>query len=72
MREKVHRISKDVRWAANRIYKYYNRVNFEGSTPQQLMKMKAEEFDLIVKRRQLSRGETLLENTPVKAEISCN
>ena len=32
--------------------------------------MKAEEFDLIVKGWQLSRGEALLENTPVEAEIS--
>ena len=32
--------------------------------------MKAEEFDLIVKGRQLSKGEILLENTPVEAEIS--
>jgi len=32
--------------------------------------MKADSFDLIVKGRQLSRGEALLENTPVKAEIS--
>ena len=32
--------------------------------------MKAEDFDLIVKRRQLSKGEALLENTPVKAEVS--
>ena len=31
--------------------------------------MKAENFDLIVKGRQLSRGEVLLENTPVEAEI---
>ena len=34
------------------------------------MKMKVEEFDLIVKGWQLSRGEVLLENTPVEAEIS--
>src|SRR6266496_2998907 len=32
--------------------------------------MKADNFDLIVKGRQLSRGEALLKNTPVKAEIS--
>ena len=32
--------------------------------------MKAEDFDLIVKGRQLSRGEALLENTSVEAEIS--
>src|SRR6266542_3825499 len=32
--------------------------------------MKAESFDLIVKGRQLSRGEALLENTPVEADIS--
>src|SRR6266540_2681522 len=32
--------------------------------------MKADNFDLIVKGRQLSRGEALLENNPVKAEIS--
>jgi len=34
------------------------------------MKIKAKEFDLIVKRQQLSRREALLENTSVKAEIS--
>ena len=34
------------------------------------MKMKAENFDLIVKGWQLSRGEALLENTSVEAEIS--
>src|SRR6266540_4081670 len=68
--EKVQRISKDVRWAANRMYKYYDEVNFEGPTPRQLTKMKADSFDLIVKGRQLSREEALLENTPVKAEIS--
>src|SRR6266540_2686651 len=70
LREKVQGISKDVRWAANHMYKYYDRVNFEGLTPRQLMKMKADSFDLIVKGRQLSRGEALLENTPVKADIS--
>src|SRR6266542_4051374 len=32
--------------------------------------MKAESFDLIVKGRQLIRGEALLENTPVEADIS--
>ncbi len=32
--------------------------------------MKADNFDLIVKGRQLSRGEALLENTPVEVEIS--
>src|SRR6266498_3636609 len=32
--------------------------------------MKADNFDLIVKRRQLSRGETLLENTFVEADTS--
>jgi len=32
--------------------------------------MKANNFDLIVKGRQLSRGETLLENNPIEAEIS--
>ncbi len=36
------------------------------------MKMKAENFDLIVKGRQLSRGEALLENIPVEAELSRN
>ncbi len=70
LRGKVQGISKDVRWAANRTYKYYDGVNFEGLTPQQLTKMKADEFDLIVKGRQLSRGEALLENTPVEADIS--
>ncbi len=33
LRGKIHGISKDVRWAANWIYKYYDRVNFEGPTP---------------------------------------
>ncbi len=33
------------------------------------MKMKADDFDLIVKGWQLSRGKALLENTPVEAEI---
>jgi len=33
LREKVQGISKDVRWAANRIYKYYDEVNFERPTP---------------------------------------
>src|SRR6266545_1027820 len=70
LRGKVQGISKDVRWAANRTYKYYDGVNFEGPTPRQLTKMKADSFDLIVKGRQLSRGETLLENIPVEAEIS--
>ncbi len=70
LREKINRISKDVRWAANWIYKYYDGENFEELTPRQLMKIKAEEFELIVKRRQLVRGEVLLENTPVEAEIS--
>ena len=34
------------------------------------MKIKADNFNLIVKGWQLSRGKALLENTPVKAEIS--
>ncbi len=34
--------------------------------------MKVEDFELIVKGRQLVRGEALLENTPVEAEILCN
>ena len=34
--------------------------------------MKADGFDLIVKGRQLSRGEALLENTPVEADTSCD
>ena len=70
LRGKIQGISKDVRWAANRTYKYYNGINFEGPTPRQLTKMKAEDFDLIVKRRQLSRGETLLKNTLIEAKIS--
>ena len=32
LRGKVNRIFKDIRWAANRTYKYYDRINFEGST----------------------------------------
>ena len=59
LRGKIHGISKNMKW-----------VNFEGSTPRQVMKIKAKEFDLIVKKRQLSREEVLLENTSVKAEIS--
>src|SRR6266498_446408 len=70
LRGKVQGISKDVRWAANRTYKYYDRVNFEGPTPRQLMKMKADNFDLIVKGQQLSRGEALLKNTPVDTKTS--
>src|SRR6266498_239505 len=70
LRGEVQGISKDVRWAANRTYKYYDRVNFEGPTPRQLTKMKADSFDLIVKGRQLSREEALLENTPVEVNIS--
>src|SRR6266542_529740 len=35
-----------------------------------MTKMKAENFDLIVKGQQLSRGEALLENTSIKAKIS--
>ena len=69
LRGKVHGISKDVRCIANRTYKYYDRVNFERPTPQQLTKMKAENFDLIVKGWQLSRRETLLKNTSVEEEI---
>src|SRR6266542_2918597 len=72
LRRKINGISKDVRWAANRTYKYYNRENFEGSTPRQLMKIKAAEFDLIIKGRQLSRGEALLENILIKAKTSRN
>src|SRR6266542_5206946 len=70
LRGKVQGISKDIRWAANRTYKYYDRVNFKGPTSRQLTKMKAENFDLIVKGQQLSRREALLKNTPIKAEIS--
>ncbi len=33
LREKVQGISKDVKWAANQTYKYYDRVNFKGPTP---------------------------------------
>ena len=56
LREKVQEISKDVRWAANRMYKYYDGVNFKRPILRQLTKMKADDFDLIVKGRQLSRG----------------
>src|SRR6266498_237479 len=72
LRGKVQEISKDVRWATNRTYKYYDGENFEGLTPRQLTKMKANNFDLIVKGRQLSRREALLENTSVEVEISCD
>ena len=34
--------------------------------------MKVDNFDLIVKGRQLSRGEVLLENTLIEAEVSRN
>ncbi len=61
-----------MKWAANRTYKYYNRVNFEKSTSWQLTKIKAEDFDLIIKRWQLNRGEALLENIPVEAKILCD
>ena len=33
LRGKVQGIFKDVRWIANRTYKYYDGVNFEGLTP---------------------------------------
>ncbi len=33
LKGKVQGISKDTRWVANRTYKYYDRVNFEGLTP---------------------------------------
>ncbi len=69
---KVTWIFKDAKWVANRIYKYYDRVNFEGFTPWQLMKIKMKDFDLVIKEWQLSREEALLENTPVEAEISCD
>src|SRR6266498_1820257 len=49
LRGKVSGISKDIRWAANQTYKYYDRENFEGPTPQQLTKMKANDFNLIIK-----------------------
>ncbi len=32
IKEIVIRISKDIKQTANQIYKYYNRVNFKGST----------------------------------------
>ena len=72
LREKVQGIFKDVRWVVNWTYKYYNRVNFEKSTSWQLTKIKAEDFDLIIKRWQLNRGEALLENIPVEAKILCD
>ncbi len=69
LRGKINGISKNIRWVANRIYKYYDGINFEGPTPWQLMKIKTDNFDLIVKGWQLSRREALLENSPVKMEI---
>src|SRR6266498_1106285 len=72
LKGKVQGIFKDVRWAANRTYKYYDGVNFEGPTLRQLTKMKADNFDLIIKGRQLIRRKALLENTSVKVEISRN
>ncbi len=33
LREKINRIFKDVKWTANRTYKYYDRKNFKGPTP---------------------------------------
>ncbi len=56
VKRKVNEISKDAKWVANRIYKYYDRVNFKGLTSQQLTKIKVEEFDLVIKGWQLSRG----------------
>jgi len=49
LKGKITVIFKNIRWAANQTYKYYDRVNFEGSTPRQLTKIKAEGFDLIIK-----------------------
>jgi len=34
--------------------------------------MKVEDFEVIVKKQQLVRGEALLENTPVEVKISRN
>ena len=31
-KEKVIRIFKDAKWTANRTYKYYDGINFKGST----------------------------------------
>jgi len=33
LRGKINGISKNIRWVANRIYKYYDGINFEGPTP---------------------------------------
>ncbi len=71
-KEKVIRISKNAKWTANRTYKYYDEVNFERLTPQQLTKIKIDNFDLVVKRRQLSREEALLENISTEVKISHN
>ncbi len=72
MKEKVIKIFKDAKWAANRTYKYYDRVNFKGFTPWQLTKIKANDFNLVIKKWQLSREKALLENISIKVKISHN
>ncbi len=69
-KEKVIRVFKNVKWAANWTYKYYDKVNFERPILQQLMKMKVDDFNLVVKGRQLNREEALLKNTLIEVEIS--
>ena len=46
---KVFRIFKNAKWATNRTYKYYDWVNFKELTSWQLIKMKADDFNLVVK-----------------------
>ncbi len=50
MKEKIIRISKNAKQVANRMYKYYDKVNFKELIPQQLTKIKADNFNLIIKK----------------------
>ena len=63
-------ISKNTKWAARRTFKYYDGVNFEGPSPRQLTKMKAKDFNLVVKGRQQVEREALLEESPPRTELS--
>ncbi len=54
------------------MYKYYNRVNFKGLTFQQLIKIKADDFKLVIKEWQLIRGKALLKNISAKVSILYN
>ncbi len=50
MKGKISRIFKNVKWAINQTYKYYDRVNFKRLISWQLIKIKVNEFDLVIKR----------------------